>query len=81
VIIATCYHTVLMAAGQQAPSSINGVCGSVDLDGDASVWTVLVHPETGMGSGKIVSGAGKYVGTDLNPTLQTTVQSTRHTAN
>ena len=45
-----------------------------DPDGDASVWTVLVHPETAMGSGKIVSGAGKYISTDHNPTLQTTVQ-------
>jgi len=45
-----------------------------DPDGDASVWTGLVHPETAMGSGKIVTGAGKYVSTDLNPTLQTTVQ-------
>jgi len=34
----------------------------------------LVHPETAMGSGKIVSGAGKYISTDHNPTLQTTVQ-------
>ena len=74
VVIAACYHTALMAAGRQATPSINEVCGSVDPDGDASVWTVLVHPETGMGSGKIVSSAGKYVSTDLNPTLQTTVQ-------
>ena len=74
MVIATCYHTVLMAAGQQATSSINGIFGSVDPDGDAAVSTVLVHPETGMGSGKIVSGAGKYIRTDLNLTLQTTVQ-------
>ena len=74
MVIATCYYTVLMAAGQQAPSSVNGVCESIDPDGDASVWTVLVHPETAMGSGKIVTGAGKYISTDLNPTLQTTVQ-------
>ena len=74
VVIAPCYHTTLMAAGQQATSSINGIFGSVDPDGDASVWTGLVHPETGMGSGKIVTGAGKYISTDLNPTLQTTVQ-------
>ena len=74
MVIAACYHTALMAAGQQATSSINGIFGSVDPDGDASVWTVLVHPETAMGSGKIVSGAGKYISTDHNPTLQTTVQ-------
>ena len=74
MVIAICYYTVLMATGQQAPSSVNGVCESIGLDGDTSVWTVLVHLETGMGSGKIVSGAGKYVSTDLNPTLQTTVQ-------
>ena len=74
MVIAPCYHTTLMAAGQQATPSINEICGSVDPDGGASVWTVLVHPETGMGSVKIVSGAGKYVSTDLNPTLQTTVQ-------
>ena len=74
MVIAAYYHTTLMAAGQQATSSINGIFGSVDPDGDASVWTVLIHPETGMGSGKIVTGAGKYISTDLNPTLQTTVQ-------
>ena len=74
MVIAPYYHTTLMAAGQQATSSINEICGSVDPDGDASVWTVLVHPETAMGSGKIVTGAGKYISTDLNPTLQTTVQ-------
>ena len=74
MVIAPCYHTTLMAAGQQATSSINGIFESVDPDGDASVWTGLVHPETGMGSGKIVTGAGKYISTDLNPTLQTTVQ-------
>ena len=74
MVIAPCYHTTLMAAEQQATSSINGIFGSVDLDGDASVWTGLVHPETAMGSGKKVTGACKYISTDLNPTLQTTVQ-------
>ena len=74
MVITPYYHTTLMAAGQHATSSINGIFGSVDPDGDASVWTGLVHPETGMGSGKIVTGAGKYISTDLNPTLKTTVQ-------
>ena len=74
MVIAIGYYTVLMATGQQAPSSVNGVCESIGLDGDTSVWTDLVHLVTGVGSGKMVSGAGKYVGTDLNPTLQTTVQ-------
>ena len=74
MVITPYYHTTLMAAGQQATSSINGIFGSVDPDGDASVWTGLGHPETALGSGKIVTGAGKYVSTDLNPTLQTTVQ-------
>ena len=74
VVIAPCYHTTLMAAGQQATPSINEICGSVDPDGDASFWTVLVHPETAVGSGKIVTGAGKYISTYLNTTLQTTVQ-------
>ena len=29
--MATCHYTILMEAGQQAPSSINGVCESVAL--------------------------------------------------
>ena len=39
---ATCHYTILMEAGQQAPSSINGVCESVDPDGDASVWVAAI---------------------------------------
>ena len=35
--MATCHFTMVMAAGQQAPSSINGICESVGPDGDASV--------------------------------------------
>ena len=33
-----------VAAGQQAPSSINGICESVDPDGDASVWLAVIDP-------------------------------------
>ena len=80
MVIAIGYYTVLMATGEQAPSSVNGVCESIGLDGDTSVWTDLVHLVTGVGSGKMVSGAGKFVGTDLNPTCKQRFRSTTPTA-
>ncbi|MDB2469602.1 hypothetical protein N9X39_06030 [Alphaproteobacteria bacterium] len=61
--MATCHFTMLMAAGEQAPSSINGICESVDPDGDASVWVAAIDPST-----------GKYKGVKALPTFQTTFQ-------
>ena len=71
---ATCHYTILMEAGQQAPSSINGVCESVDPDGDASVWLAAIDTSTGMGTGTLTSGTGKYRNTNPKPSFQTTYQ-------
>ena len=72
--MATCHYTILMEAGQQAPSSINGVCESVDPDGDASVWLAAIDTSTGMGTGTLTSGTGKYSNTNPKPSFQTTYQ-------
>ena len=72
--MATCHYTILMEAGQQAPSSINGVCESVDPDGDASVWLAAIDTSTGMGTGTLTSGTGKYRNTNPKPSFQTTYQ-------
>ena len=72
--MATCHYTMLMEAGQQAPSSINGICESVDPDGDASVWLAVIDTSTGIGTGSMTSGTGKYNGAELKPTFQTTYQ-------
>ena len=72
--MATCHYTILMEAGQQAPSSINGVCESVDPDGDASVWLAAIDTSTGMGTGTLTSGTGKYSNTNAKPSFQTTYQ-------
>ena len=60
--MATCHFTILMAVGAQVPSSINGICESVDPDGDASVWVAAIDPSTGFGNGKLTGGTGKYKG-------------------
>ncbi|MFQ3184714.1 MAG: hypothetical protein ACI901_001815 [Octadecabacter sp.] len=70
--MATCHYTMLMEAGQQAPLSINGVCESVDPNGDASVWLAVIDTSTGVGTGSMTSGTGKYNGNELKPTFQTT---------
>ena len=72
--MATCHYTMLMEAGQQAPSSINGICESVDPDGDASVWLAAIDTSTGIGTGSMTSGTGKYKGAEILPTFQTTFQ-------
>ena len=72
--MATCHFTMMIAAGEQAPSSINGVCESIDPDGDATVWTASVDPSTGIGKGNLVNGTGKYEGVQAFPTFQTTFQ-------
>ena len=72
--MATCHYTILIEAGQQAPTSINGVCESVDPDGDATVWLASIDPATGIGTGSLTSGTGKYKGTSAEPTFQTTFQ-------
>ena len=72
--MATCHYTILMEAGQQAPSSINGVCESVDPDGDASVWLAAIDTSTGKGTGNLTSGTGKYSNINLKPSFQTTYQ-------
>ena len=72
--MATCHFTMLMAAGEQASSSINGICESVDPDGDASVWVAAIDPSTGIGNGNLTSGTGKYKGVKALPTFQTTFQ-------
>ena len=72
--MATCHFTILMAAGGQAPSSINGVCESVDPDGEASVWVAAIDPSTGIGNGNLTSGTGKFKGVKALPTFQTTFQ-------
>ena len=70
----TCHFTNLMAAGEQVPSSINGICESVDPDGDASVWVAAIDPSTGIGNGNLTSGTGKNKGAQALPTFQTTFQ-------
>ena len=72
--MATCHFTIVVPAGQQAPSSINGICESVDPDGDASVWTAAIDPSTGVGKGNLTSGTGKYAGVEAFPTFQTSFQ-------
>ena len=72
--MATCHFTMLMAAGKQAPSSINGICESVDPDGDASVWVAAIDPSTGIGNGNLTSSTGKYKGVKALPTFQTSFQ-------
>ena len=72
--MATCHYTIMMAAGEQSPSSINGICESVDPDGDASVWTAAIDTSTGIGTGSLASGTGKYKGVKALPTFQTTFQ-------
>ena len=72
--MATCHFTIMMAAGEQSPSSINGICESVDPDGDASVWTAAIDTSTGIGTGSLASGTGKYKGVKALPTFQTTFQ-------
>lgn len=72
--LATCHYTILMKEGQQAPVSINGVCESVDPDGDASVWLASIDTKTGMGTGSLSSGTGKYGASDAKPSFQTTYQ-------
>jgi len=72
--MATCHFTMVMAAGQQAPSSINGICESVGPDGDASVWIAAIDPTTDIGKGNLTSGTGKYNGAEAFPTFQTTFQ-------
>jgi hypothetical protein len=65
---------MLMAMGEKAPASINGICESVDPDGDASVWVAVIDPTTGSGNGNLTSGTGKYKGVKALPTFQTTFQ-------
>ena len=72
--MATCHYSILMEVGQQAPSSINGVCESVDPDGDASVWLAAIDTSTGMGTGTLTSGTGKYSNVNVQPSFQTTYQ-------
>jgi hypothetical protein len=72
--MATCHYTIMMAAGEQRPSSINGICESVDPDGDASVWTAAIDTSTGIGTGSLASGTGKYKGVKALPTFQTSFQ-------
>ena len=72
--MATCHFTILMAVGAQVPSSINGICESVDPDGDASVWVAAIDPSTGFGNGKLTGGTGKYKGVKALPTFKTTFQ-------
>jgi hypothetical protein len=72
--MATCHFTMLMAAGKQAPSSINGICESADPVGDASVWVAAIDPSTGIGNGNLTSGTGEYKGVKALPTFQTTFQ-------
>ena len=72
--MATCHFTILMVAGEQSPSSINGICESVDPDGDASVWVAAIDSSTGVGNGNLTSGTGKYKGVKALPTFQTTFQ-------
>ena len=69
--MATCHQSILFKAGQQAPAAIQIICDSVDPDGDASLWTGVVDPTTGVGSGKMVAGTGKYADAEANPTFQT----------
>ena len=69
--MATCHQSILFKAGEQAPSAVHIVCDSVDPDGDASLWTAVVDPATGVGSGKMVAGTGKYADAEVNPTFQT----------
>jgi len=72
--VATCNYTLMIAAGQQAPSSIHVICESIDPDGDASVWTGSVDPSTGIGTGEMTNGTGKYAEVEVNVTFQTTLQ-------
>jgi len=72
--MATCHYTLMIAAGQQAPSSIHLICESIDPDGDASVWTGSVDPSTGIGKAEMVSGTGKFSEVEAKPTFQTTLQ-------
>ena len=69
--MATCHQSILFKAGQQAPAAIQIICDSVDPDGDASLWTDIVDPKTGVGSGKMVAGTGKYADAEASPTFQT----------
>jgi len=68
------FQGAIPAAGQQAPSSINGICESVGPDGDASVWIAAIDPTTDIGKGNLTSGTGKYNGAEAFPTFQTTFQ-------
>ena len=50
------------------------LCESVDADGDANIWTATVDPKTGVGSGVMTAGTGKYANLTVKPTFQTIYQ-------
>ena len=58
--MATCDKSILFKAGQRAPAAIQIICDGVDSDGRELLRTVVLDYATGVGSGKIVAGTGKY---------------------
>ena len=58
--MATCDKSILFKAGQRAPAAIQIIWDGVDSDGRELLRTVVLDYATGVGSGKIVAGTGKY---------------------
>ena len=63
--------SILFKAGQRAPAAIQIICDGVDPDGHALLSTVVLDHATGVGSGKMVAGTGKYAEAETNLALQT----------
>ena len=71
---ATCHQSLIFKSDSKAPIAINMLCESVDADGDANIWTASVDPKTGVGSGVMTAGTGKYANLTVKPTFQTIYQ-------
>ena len=73
-VLATCYQSLIFKSDSKAPIAINMMCESVDADGDANTWTATVDPKTGVGTGYMTAGTGKYANLTVKPTFQTIYQ-------
>lgn len=69
---ATCTQVLTFAAGQEQPIGYNGICMSVDPDGDVAVSLLTPHPEGALitqtsGTGKWEAYNGiKFIGKTTN---------------
>ena len=68
--MATCDKSILFKAGQRAPAAIQIICDGIDPDGHASLWTVVLDHATGVGSGEMIAGTGKYAEAEANLAFQ-----------